>query len=62
MDHSKRSNQSSDLQTGDVVVLSTGGPRMTIERVNGDFVHCLWFVGDKLNGHMFELEHVRRVQ
>ena len=35
------------MNTGDVVVLKSGGPRMTVEYVDGDSVHCTWFDSNK---------------
>lgn len=31
------------LKAGDVVVLKTGGPRMTVERADLTGVDCVWF-------------------
>lgn len=31
------------LQPGEVVFLASGGPLMTVEKVEGDAVHCTWF-------------------
>jgi uncharacterized protein YodC (DUF2158 family) len=35
------------FQPGDVVQLKSGGPRMTIDNVDGDKVECCWFEKDK---------------
>ena len=48
------SESSQKLKIGDVVELKSGGPDMTIKSIdeNGDFIHCQWFSGDKVEvGH-----------
>lgn len=30
------------------VVRQPDGPAMVVDRVEGDFVHCVWFAGDRL--------------
>jgi uncharacterized protein YodC (DUF2158 family) len=32
-----------ELQIGDVVKLKSGGPWMTVEKIEGDAVSCIWF-------------------
>lgn len=32
-----------DLKVGDVVMLKSGGPSMTVDQVDGDHVWCCWF-------------------
>lgn len=36
------------LKAGDVVVLNSGGPNMTVTKVESDVVTCQWFDGKKL--------------
>lgn len=31
-----------DFQAGDIVLLKSGGPRMTVHAVDEDDVHCVW--------------------
>ena len=31
------------FKVGDVVVLKSGGPRMTVESVANEVAHCVWF-------------------
>jgi uncharacterized protein YodC (DUF2158 family) len=38
---------SNNFKAGDVVVLKSGGPKMTVTRVEGSHVFCSWFVGTK---------------
>ena len=50
------------LKSGDLVVLKSGGPTMTVDTVNTDIfddnkvtgVLCAWFVGDKLERVRFD--------
>ena len=30
------------ITTGDVVILNSGGVRMTVQHVNGDLIDCAW--------------------
>lgn len=34
------------MKPGDIVVLKSGGPKMTVERLNGLDAACVWF-GDE---------------
>jgi len=45
-----------DLKVGDIVVLKSGGPKMTIEKIDQrnstnseNVIHCVWF--DNLQGN-----------
>ncbi len=39
------------FKVGDVVILKSGGPDMTISTVSDDGVHCIWFKDDnQING------------
>jgi uncharacterized protein YodC (DUF2158 family) len=57
------------IKPGDLVVLKSGGPTMTVDTVNTDIfdddkisgVLCVWFVGEKLERVRFDhraIEHV----
>lgn len=35
-----------ELQIGDVVKLKSGGPWMTVYKIEGDDVSCIWFPND----------------
>jgi uncharacterized protein YodC (DUF2158 family) len=51
-----------DFKSGDLVVLKSGGPTMTVDSVNTSIfddnkitgIVCVWFVGDKLERVRFE--------
>jgi uncharacterized protein YodC (DUF2158 family) len=50
-----------EIRVGDIVVLKSGGPKMTVEKVgNGVFV-CKWFDGDKAERDFFPFDTVRKV-
>src|SRR6266571_9126519 len=50
------------IKSGDLVVLKSGGPTMTVDTVNTDIfddnkitgVLCVWFVGDKFERARFD--------
>jgi len=37
----------------EVVELNSGGPPMTVEKIEGDRVTCVWFEGKKVHSHIF---------
>jgi uncharacterized protein YodC (DUF2158 family) len=55
------------LKSGDLVVLKSGSPTMTVDTVNTDVfdddkvtgILCVWFVGEKLERVRFDLEAVQ---
>lgn len=54
------------FEPGDLVQLKSGGPRMTVERIvkctgPGEYLHCQWFSGEKLEMGDFDLTSVKRV-
>ncbi len=38
-----------DFQIGDVVMLKSGGPEMTVSFTKGDEVWCMWFVTERFD-------------
>ena len=36
-----------DFKKGDIVVLKSGGPPMTIYEIDTECVYCVWFKGDE---------------
>ncbi len=49
-----------ELKAGDVVVLKTGGPKMTISSIGAGFAFCQWFDGTTLCEHTFKIEELRK--
>jgi uncharacterized protein YodC (DUF2158 family) len=47
------------FKAGDVVVLKSGGPKMTIEYVGTDRADCRWFVGEEVKQGTFHLEALK---
>ncbi len=49
------------MKDGDELVLKSGGPKMTIEFIDGNEAYCEWFMpGDgKVNGHRFTIPELR---
>ena len=58
------------IKSGDLVVLKSGGPTMTVDSVNTDIfddhkitgVVCVWFVGEKLERVRFERNAIEPVR
>ena len=44
----------STLKSGDLVVLKSGGPEMTVKHVYSDEIICQWFAGKKLEQGRFD--------
>ena len=52
-----------DLKKGDVVILKSGGPKMTVQNfvaqkpgltTDVKWVHCIWFEGNTVHEYNFE--------
>jgi uncharacterized protein YodC (DUF2158 family) len=54
-----------ELKVGDVVELKSGGPKMTITRIDSDsaqFIWCRWFSADnKVNAQQFPPAALQKV-
>jgi uncharacterized protein YodC (DUF2158 family) len=50
------------IQAGDVVVLKSGGPNMTVKWVQGTECYCEWFDGKKPMGSSFENSQLRKTE
>jgi uncharacterized protein YodC (DUF2158 family) len=50
------------FQRGDVVVLKSSGPRMTINEVEGRNVHCVWFIGAEQKYAHFDCDSVQKAE
>jgi uncharacterized protein YodC (DUF2158 family) len=58
------------FQAGDLVVLKSGGPTMTVDAVNTSIfdddeitgIICVWFVGEKLERVRFDLRALEHLQ
>lgn len=46
----------SEIKVGDVVMLKSGGPTMTVKEVTERGLLCEWFAGDKLERAVFNPE------
>lgn len=51
----------SGFEIGSIVVLRSGGPQMTVERIDGTTVSCLWFDDGKLGSGDFHTEVLKHV-
>lgn len=55
-----------DLKDGDVVVLKSGGPNMTVEGYpygdDSSTVSCSWFVGDEERNGEFNEKALKKVE
>jgi uncharacterized protein YodC (DUF2158 family) len=49
---------SDEFKKGDVVVLKSGGPSMTVHEVQSSQLYCIWFDGTKKLGDYFDPETV----
>jgi uncharacterized protein YodC (DUF2158 family) len=47
---------------GDVVVLKSGGPRMTINEAADRTMHCVWFVGAEQKYAAFDRDAVQKAE
>ncbi len=50
---------SNEFKVGDIVLLKSGGPKMTVDKVrdtigSDEFVNCVWFAGAKREHAVFK--------
>lgn len=44
------------FKPGDIVLLKSGSPKMTVNSVNGNTITCVWFVGTTCNKQAFNAD------
>lgn len=44
-----------DINAGDIVILKSGGPDMTVEWIEAGAAYCVWFDGKKQNAEHFRV-------
>jgi len=49
----------SNFKVGDVVVLNSGGPKMTIESIDSEGCFCRWFIENKVEVGTFKAETLK---
>jgi len=50
------------LDTGTLVELVSGSPRMAVEKVEGKIVHCVWFNNGTSHRDSFEIPLLRKCE
>ena len=45
-----------EIKIGDVVRLKSGGPRMTVEDLSGEYASCVWFENSRALRGEFRLQ------
>ena len=48
------------LKTGDIVRLKSGGPAMTVDKVNNSKISCVWFKEEHLKNAIFRKDTLER--
>lgn len=48
------------LKTGDIVRLKSGGPAMTVDKVNNSKISCVWFNEEHLKSAIFRKDTLER--
>jgi uncharacterized protein YodC (DUF2158 family) len=49
-----------EIRAGDVVVLKSGGPDMTVESIEGLLARCVWFLSGELKRGNFPLSTLEK--
>lgn len=47
------------FKASDVVVLRSGGPKMTIKSIEGDIALCAWFIENRLEEASIEIAAIK---
>jgi uncharacterized protein YodC (DUF2158 family) len=58
----KNVDKKEEIRKGDVVILRSGGPKMTVQSIgeprpgmsNTKWIHCIWFEGNVINEYNFD--------
>ena len=50
------------IQVGDLVVLASGGPEMTVQARSQHLAHCAWLVEGRLHQGTFEVADLLRLR
>jgi len=50
-----------NFKVGDIVQLLSGGPKMTVHRIERDSIQCHWFAGSKLESGWFAPQTLKAV-
>jgi len=44
----------SQFKPGDIVVLKSGGPKMTVDSISDNNISCIWFADNKAESRTFK--------
>ena len=50
------------FEVGDLVEIKSGGAPMTVDTVEGEWVTCMWYIGDKFTRMKFDQRTIRKKQ
>jgi len=50
------------FKTGDIVIKTTGGNKMTIDSFNGDLYKCIWFLESQLYQFDFKEDEIVTIE
>jgi uncharacterized protein YodC (DUF2158 family) len=50
------------FKVGDVVLLKSGGPKMTVSEIDEDSVFCRWFHNNRVQSACFAPEQLKKVE
>lgn len=52
----------SDFKEGDIVVVKSGGPKMTVSKISTEGCFCTWFQEGKPQSYLFESAVLKKVE